>query len=424
MRVLFAAVLALLAAAPAVRADTIVFRRGGDVWLMTPDGTGQRNVTDGEGYFEWPSMADDGTIAASDDAGRVHRLTRKGAPLGAPIPTAATFSTEDAPAETPTHVRISPDASKIAYDEVIDGDPTTLWTPAAATGLDFPGQTLGPQSLIAPSWLGSGQLLLSRDVSDDDPDDLRFALYTLGSGDNAATAWFNDEGTPDWATSFDAAASRTGTRIAVMSDDAADNDGTPLNVTLRLYTAAGPGAPPAFRCELALEAADTYSSASPTFSPDATRLAWAESDGIHIATLGSLSDCGAIHEQVVTLPGAWEPYWSPASDPAAPGTKKKTPTSTTTGVTLALKSRARPHRLTLRKRGLRVRVTVSAPATVRFRLSGAGVKRVATRKLANAGTTTVRLRVPAAVARTAKRIVLRATATGAKPTRLTIRPRP
>lgn len=90
-------------------------------------------------------------VVASDETGRLQRMSRDGVALGEPIPTAATIATEDVAAETPTHVRISPDGKRIAYDEVIEGDPTTLWTPATATGLDFPGQSAGQAFLVAPS---------------------------------------------------------------------------------------------------------------------------------------------------------------------------------------------------------------------------------------------------------------------------------
>ena len=93
----------------------------------------------------------------------------------------------------------------------------------------------------------------------------------------APRRWFSDPGAA-WATGFDAAASRSGRRIAVLADDAAEAGGTPRRVALRLFLDAE------FHCEIPLEAADTYSSASPTFSPDGSRVAWAESDGIHVAT--------------------------------------------------------------------------------------------------------------------------------------------
>lgn len=409
MRVLLAVLLLVPLLAPVARADTIVFRRGTDVWRMAPDGSGQAPLTAGEARYEWPSVADDGTVVAADEAGRLHRLTLTGTPLGAPIPTAATLATEDAPAETPTHVRVSPDGARIAYDEVVQGSETVLWTPATATGLELPGQSAGQTGMSAPAWIGSGTLLVSREVLSEDPG-ATFLLYAVGQGDDSAVPWFSDEGAA-WATGFDAVASRDGRRIAVVTDDAAEHDGTPTRVALRLFDAAAPGAPPALRCELALEAGDTYPSTSPAFSPDGTQLAWAESDGIHVAALG---DCGAIRERVVTLPGAWEPSWSRAEPPAA---------AEPAPLALAVSTRARPLRATLRRHGLRVRVTVGAPATVRLTLRAGGRVRTYTRTLANAGTTTVYLRVGARVARRATRLVLRTTAPGAAPVTTVVRPR-
>jgi hypothetical protein len=376
------AVLVALVLWPSVAsADTIVFRRGTDVWAMAPDGTGQRAVTHGERSYEWPSMADDGTVMAPDVAGWLHRLTPAGGEIGAPIPTAATVATEDTPAEPPTHVRISPDGSRIAYDEAIDGDPTTLWWPGDLN------QALGQQGFVAPSWIGNDQLLLSRDVSA--PGGETFALYTVGGADDSAAPLFSDPGAA-WATGFDAAASRSGRRIAVLADDAAEAGGTPRRVALRLFLDRE------FQCEIPLEAADTYSSASPTFSPDGSRVAWAESDGIHVAT----NRCE--DEQVVTLPGAWEPHWSAYSPPAAPAASR---------LTLALRARARGRRVV-------ARVTVSAPTRVRLTVRAGGRRFVTTRLFRNAGTRTVRIRVVRA-----KRLVVRVSALGAVSVSRTVRPR-
>ena len=144
-----------------------------------------------------------------------------------------------------------------------------------------------------PSWIGNDRLLLSRDVSVDG-EGTTFALYALGAavgavvqrpgprlGDAASTP-------PPPATAAAWRSSTTTRRRA---------EGTPTRVVLRLYTGT------TVRCELGLEAADTFMLRQPSFSPDGSQVAWAESDGIHVA-----ADCGG--ERVVTLPGAWEPYWS------------------------------------------------------------------------------------------------------------------
>src|ERR1700742_5258709 len=91
-------VLALLAAPPAAAsADSIVFRRGTDIWVMAPDGGGARAVTSGGREYEWPSAADDGTILAPDTTGWLHRFTPAGVEVGAPIPTAAPLRTQGPP---------------------------------------------------------------------------------------------------------------------------------------------------------------------------------------------------------------------------------------------------------------------------------------------------------------------------------------
>ena len=99
-------------------------------------------------------------------------------------------------------------------------------------------------------------------------------------------------------------------------------------------------------------------------------------------------------------------------------------TPTTPSLTLAVRTRKRPHRLTLRKRGVRARVTVSAPTTVQLTLRGGGAKIAVTRKLTNAGTTTIRLRLREVVAVKVKRLTLRVSAAGAAPVTTRIRPRP
>jgi hypothetical protein len=423
------AALLLLAAPVAARADTIVFQRQGVVWAVQPDGSGEHAVTTGGGYA-WPSAADDGTVAAAGPEGNLFRFTAKGAQIGAPTPTQATFADEDLPAEPPTHVRLSPDGTKLAYDQVTDFEPTTLWTPAGATTLDFPNQVAGQEGFVAPSWIGSAKLLLSRDVTFAEPDLATFALYDTDDGDDSAADWFSDDAAP-WATGFDAAASRDGTRVAVVEDDAADHDGTATRVALRLFTGT------TFRCELPLPADESYTGASPSFSPDGTRVAWAQADGIHVAALGDLSDCSAIRQRTVGKAGDTQPYWTPAGGAGSTGGPAggNGPTGTHK-LTLTVKVRTHPRRAILLGRGIDVHVTCSAAcrprATLRLRTGTARrahtrrIAGTATKKLAAAGTVTLRVKIRGPVAkglRTLRRfhIHLIVSAPGAKAVSRTIR---
>ncbi len=202
-----------------------------------------------------------------------------------------------------------PTARKIAYDEAIDGDVTTS-SDAAAT---VPRQTLGQDGLIAPSWIGNSRLLLSRDVSaDGEGTDVRArttsAPTTPRSPGSAtrASAGRPASTPPPPATAAAWRSSRTIRRRA---------NGTPTRVVLRLLHGddvplrARVGGGRHLRLGVALPSRRT-----------GRTVAWAESDGIHVAG----SDCG--DERVVTLPGAWEPYWSARyTEPTAGGRRHGSP---------------------------------------------------------------------------------------------------
>jgi hypothetical protein len=101
---------------------------------------------------------------------------------------------------------------------------------------------------------------------------------------------------------------------------------------IRIYAMDGePPARPELQCTID-QPAEAFS--RPTWSPDGTRLAWAEADGVHVATIGDAEDCNE-QDAPLVLPGAKAPFWSPADLPtghpaaADAGPQVATPPGTT-----------------------------------------------------------------------------------------------
>src|SRR3954452_3276419 len=174
-----AAAIALAAGAclpAAAQADTMVFVKGGQVFMSNVDGSSARQLTAQADNWAWPSEADDGTVVVaggqqrvnadgtdSDGSSELYRLDQQGRPLGAPTPTFGSYSSPACPTYPPSSVRVSPDGQTIAYWILNCGsfDYSTYFTPASSTGLSFPHQTTGQMDYINPVWLDSQHLLVS-----------------------------------------------------------------------------------------------------------------------------------------------------------------------------------------------------------------------------------------------------------------------
>ena len=344
--------LALMLAVPAAaQADSLVFVKGGDVWLT--DGSRLARVTTGGGY-ESSSQADDGTIVAVHNDGDYRsliRMSRTGKRLNAPVQTVAPDSTQDGP----LNAKVSPDGKLVAYVfRRFDPDPNQAKLLRFALSYSDrdtkPGDIKSISGQTNPSWIGSSQILMFPTSGTFD------TIVSPISGDSQA--WFSHDAVSLGGGEVNAA----GNMLAATADG---------GQTIRIYSLNGPPpAAPTERC--IISGAGPY--LRPTWSPEDNALAWEEPDGIHVGRV-DVNNCPALAEELVVERGSY-PDYGPAAVP----------------LIVAATAPAKASRRTV-ARGLPVKVTCPSACTISARLL-LGRKAVgkATKKLTRAGTTTVKPR--------------------------------
>jgi hypothetical protein len=361
----------------AAMASSIAFIKDDNVWLTSPDGSRQRQVTtDGTASkaYNWPSQADDGTILAKYGDLFV-RLRPDGTKLGDPIPAIGSdvrHSGSMTVMAGPAEPRISPDGTRFAYwISARNLDTCPVWLPGCSysdTDMTIvshvdrftePAEFGAVRSYRDPTWIGNDRLL----VFNHGLGVKEAAISMVGAGEPGLQQWFDPpSGIPQIGTGE---ITRQGDKLVALA-------GSSIGLaqeSVYLYGVAGAyPAPPDAKCVISEGAPPSGKFMQPSWSPDGTALALLESDGIHIfeniPDLRTASpNCGQITDRLLVRGSA--PGWGPADVPSGgtacctpPPPPKQQPAMT--ALTVAKRQNGRM---------VRVRVGVAAAgSTVKVRL--------------------------------------------------------
>jgi hypothetical protein len=376
-------VLALALLLPGVAsASSIAYIKDHNVWLSSPDGSRQKQVTsDGTAakFYNSPSQADDGTILAKH-GGYFVRLRPDGTRIGQPIPGLGSDYSHSGNVfvmSGPNDPRISPDGKRFSYWVSVRGMVTCpIWDPGCSyqdtdyTIVSHVDRFTEPQEFGVvrdyrdPSWIDNGNLL----VFNYGLGVKAGAISPVGQGEGGLLQWFD---APYGVHQIgQGQVTRQGDKLVTLAGSA---DFGPAQEHLWFYGVTAYPAEPLSACYIAEAEPPAGKFLVPSWSPDGTEVAVTESDGIHI--YGSIPDlrvaspdCGAITERVL-VNGAL-PAWGPAdvpggggpAPPAVPGGGPGKPAAALGDVSAKRRQRGR---------AVRVRVDVlAAGADVRVKLIG------------------------------------------------------
>jgi hypothetical protein len=365
------------------QAESLVYTRGGDVYLTGAPGT-LRLTTDG-GY-ESPSQADDGTIVAVrkglDNDGQTYRylirMNRSGVRLNPPAETIDHISTYSGP----FNAKLSPDGRLVAYQWFAGGP---LLTPGPYFSISDSDRSTPKEKYETergynnPSWLDSSLIMLFTSSG-------LVQTYNLAAPSGSRFQdWFRDT-----------EASPSGGEVSAQKDKLAS--AANAGAGLVFYPLPGPPpTPPVTRCLINLSGGGVL---RPTWNPDGSELAWEQGDGIHLGVV-DLAGC-RLTANVLAVPGGSSPDFGPANlvvpRPTATVPGRASRSAVRAGLRVRVRCAVRCRAVVSLLRGRRVvgraSKTLTGTATVRPRARlPRGTRRIAVRVRASGRTITRSVRI-------------------------------